>query len=78
MPDTTVGPPNADDWSPRKQIRLMQDMTEPELSEHLSRQLRFIKASQTSDTVGSMLIIFQNDGICQYGATVAWSSLGQS
>ncbi len=49
---------------------LMQHMTEPELSVHLSKQLRFIKACQTDDTIGSMLIIFQNDGITQYGATI--------
>lgn len=50
--------------------KLMKYMTEPELSEHLSRQLRFIKSCQTKDTIGSMLVIFQEDGITQYGATV--------
>lgn len=50
--------------------KLMQDMTEPELREHLNHQLRFIKSCQTPDTIGSMLIIFQADGISQYGATV--------
>lgn len=50
--------------------KLIKDMTEPELSEHLSDQLRFIKSCQTSDTIGSMLIIFQDDGITQYGATI--------
>ena len=50
--------------------KLLKDMTEPELAEHLNRQLRFIKASQTPDTVGSMLIIFGDNGISQYGATV--------
>lgn len=48
----------------------MQHMTELELSEHLSHQLRFIKSCQTPDTIGSMLIIFQDDGITQYGATI--------
>lgn len=48
----------------------MEDMTEPELSAHLSRQLRFIKGCQSEDTVGTMLIVFQGDGICQYGGTV--------
>lgn len=54
-----------------KQIgtQLMRDMTEPELSEHLNQQLRFIRVSETADTIGSMLVIFQDDGICQYGAT---------
>lgn len=50
--------------------KLMRFMTEPELSEHLTKQLRFIKSCQTPDTIGSMLIIFQDDGITQYGATV--------
>ena len=50
--------------------KLLKDMTEPEIAEHLNRQLRFIKSSQTADTIGSMLIIFQDNGISQYGATV--------
>lgn len=50
--------------------KLLQDMTEPELSEHLNKQLRFIESCHTDDTIGSMLIIFQQDGISQYGATV--------
>jgi len=49
---------------------LLKFMTEPELAEHLNKQLRFIKQCQTSDTIGSMLVIFGEDGICQYGATV--------
>ena len=49
---------------------LMRDMTEPELGEHLTRQLRFIKSCETEDTIGSMLVIFQDDGITQYGATI--------
>lgn len=50
--------------------KLMEHMTEPELSAHLTRQLRFIKGCQSEDTVGSILIIFQRDRITQYGATV--------
>lgn len=50
--------------------KLMKYMTEPELREHLTKQLRFIKSCQTPDTIGSMLVIFQDDGITQYGATV--------
>jgi NAD(P)H-dependent FMN reductase len=50
--------------------RLLKDMTEPELANHLNHVLRFIKANQTPDTVGSMLIVFQDNGITQYGATV--------
>jgi hypothetical protein len=48
----------------------MQHMTESELSENLGKQLRFIKSCHTPDTVGSMLVIFQDDGITQYGATI--------
>ncbi len=48
----------------------MEHMTEPQLGEHLARQLRFIEGSQTQDTIGSMLVIFQEDGVTQYGATV--------
>lgn len=58
--------------------KLMKDMTEPELSKHLSRQLRFIKGCQTPDTIGSMLVIFQDDGISQYGATVDPETAPQS
>jgi len=54
----------------RQQTTLMKYMTEPELSAHLSKQLRWIKACQTDDTIGSMLVIFQDDGITQYGATI--------
>ena len=50
--------------------QLMRDMTEPELAEHVRRQLVFIKSCHTPDTIGSMLVIFQNDGITQYGATI--------
>jgi hypothetical protein len=45
-------------------------MTEPELRDHLNHQLRFIKSCETVDTIGSMLIIFGDDNISQYGATV--------
>lgn len=48
----------------------LQDMTEPELSAYISRLMRFIKRSATPDTIGAMLIIFQDDGITQYGASV--------
>lgn len=54
----------------RPRARLLQEMTEPELAAHLTHQLRFIKHCQTPDTVGSMLVIFQTDGIVQYGATI--------
>lgn len=49
---------------------MLKYMTEPELNAHLTKQLRFIKSCQTPDTIGSMLVIFGDDGITQYGATV--------
>ena len=55
---------------PHPPDKRMEHMTEPELSEHLTHQLRFIKGCQSEDTIGSMLIIFQEDQITQYGATV--------
>jgi len=50
--------------------KLIKDMTEPELSAHIASQLRFIKSRQTPDTIGSMLIVFCDNGISQYGATI--------
>ena len=50
--------------------KLLQDMTEHEIGAHLTHQLRYIKATQTEDTVGCMLIIFGQDKITQYGSTV--------
>ena len=49
--------------------KLLKDMTEPELSEHVNNQLKQIHACETADTVVSVLIIIGEDGICQYGST---------
>lgn len=59
-------------------MRLLKFMNEPELSAHLSKQLRFIKSCETQDTIGSMLIIMQEDGICQYGSTVMPDNVPQA
>lgn len=48
----------------------LKDMTEPELGEYMNRQLRIIKTLQADDVIGSMLIVFMDNGITQYGATV--------
>lgn len=58
------------EMAPVHDDKLLQDMTEPELREHLSHQLQYLKCCQTEDTVGSMLIIFGQNKITQYGATV--------
>ena len=59
-----------DQLVPKGFNKQLQDMTEPELNEHLSHQLQYIKCCQTEDTIGSMLIIFGENKICQYGSTV--------
>ena len=48
----------------------LEDMNEPQLREHFDRQIRLVKANETSDTIGSMLVTFQENGIAQYAATV--------
>lgn len=50
--------------------KLLKDMDEVELSAHVGRIMRFIRASQTPDTLGSLLVIFGDNGISQYGATI--------
>lgn len=49
---------------------LLKDMNEPQLRQHLNRLLTFIKQNETPDTVGSILVIYQDNGISQYGATI--------
>lgn len=45
-------------------------MTEPELSEHMRKQMMFVKACQTPDTIGSMLVVFGDNGITQYASSI--------
>lgn len=52
------------------ELMLLKDMDEPALRRHLNALLTFIKANETPDTIGSMLVIFQDNGITQYGATI--------
>ncbi len=49
---------------------LLKDMPEPELRRHLSEMLDFIRLHERQDAIGSILVIFGNNGISQYGATV--------
>lgn len=57
------------DMCKKARPKRMEHMTEPELGYHMKHQLDFIKACSTDDVLGAMLIIFQEDGITQYGAT---------
>src|SRR5688572_5011326 len=49
---------------------LMKDMTQQQLDKHISRQLRFIRHSETPDTIGSMLVIFTDSRITQFASTL--------
>lgn len=52
------------------ETKLLKDMNEPELSQHIGGMMRKIKSWQTPDTIGSILVAFGEDGINQYGATI--------
>ena len=49
---------------------LLKDMNEPLLQAHMGRQIALLKTFETEDTIGSMLIVFGDDGISQYAATI--------
>ena len=51
-------------------VKLLQHMTEPELRAYFDGMFRQIRNWQTADTIGCMLVVFQADGITQYGATI--------
>lgn len=53
-----------------KERPLLKDMDEPTLQEHIDKQMRYLKSCETQDTIGTMLVIFQYNGITQYGASV--------
>lgn len=50
--------------------RLMKDMTEPELKEYIGAMLDFFESRQTQDTTGAILVLFGDDGIAEFGATI--------
>lgn len=57
---------------------LLKDMTEPQLSEHLNRMLRYIAACETPDTMASLLVVIEEDQVVQYGATRRLAELPQA
>lgn len=57
---------------------LLKDMDEPTLRHHLNEQLTFLLHSETEDTLGTMLIIFGDNGISQYGATRRLTNIPQA
>jgi len=51
-------------------MRLMQDMTEPELSEYFNLLMAATKSVMPPDVLGFMIICFQADKITQYAASI--------
>ena len=49
---------------------LFADLTHEQIAQHITQILDLLKACQTSDTVGSLLVTIREDGIAQYGGTV--------
>lgn len=50
--------------------RLMKDMNEPQLRQHLNTMCGMLQLMQTVDALGFMIVIFQDNGLSQYGSTV--------
>lgn len=65
-------------WTPRDMAswqaalapRILQNTTDPDLREYMNELLRFIAANKTADTIGSMLVVFDANGVCHYGSTI--------
>jgi hypothetical protein len=57
--------------------RLMDDMTEPELSEYFRSLMDIITASQPADVLGSILLMF-GPGITQYASSVERKNVPQA
>lgn len=51
-------------------MRLMQDMTEPELRDYLNLLMAATQQVMPPDVIGFMIITFCEDGITQYAASV--------
>lgn len=51
-------------------MKLMKDMTEPELSRLFKGLCRSTKARLPSDATGFVLLVFGDDGIAQYAASI--------
>lgn len=48
----------------------LEDMTEPELTEHFKSIMRLIQKMQPDDVIGTMVITFMTNGISQYVASI--------
>jgi len=48
----------------------MKDLTPQEIANHMDGLMRFVSASQTSDTIGSIVLVFGESGFAQSGGTI--------
>lgn len=55
---------------PKPHLKLMKDMTEPELGRHFKRIMFDVDEQQPDDVIGSMVITFTDCGIAQYVASI--------
>lgn len=51
-------------------MRLMKDMTEPELREYFNLLMSATKSVIPPDCLGFMIVVFVDDGITQYASSV--------
>lgn len=51
-------------------MRLLKDMTEPELFDYINLLMSATKQVVPPDVEGFMLVLFCDDGITQYGSSV--------
>ncbi len=51
-------------------LKRLEDMTEPELSDHFVKVMHAVDDRQPDDVLGSMVITFMENGISQYVASV--------
>lgn len=57
--------------TPKPHLKRLEDMTEPELSVHFKTIMQAVDDRQPDDVVGSMVITFMDNRICQYVASIA-------
>ena len=56
----------------------LEYMTEPDLSEYMKSLMTLVHERRTEDTVGAMVIVFQEDQITQYVASLDPSTTPQA
>lgn len=55
---------------PRGFDRVMSQMTEEELSEHMTHQMDYIERCATLDTIGAILLVFADNQLTQYASSI--------